>query len=65
MKTNYYFTATSSLWEEIDSMNNLHIVITRVADVTTFIAAIETLKAESRLFLFLNGLDETYASLRS
>ncbi|XP_074352205.1 uncharacterized protein LOC141691379 [Apium graveolens] len=62
---NEYFTSLSSLWEEIDSMNVLPVVTTVATDVTTFIAAIEKQKSESRLFQFLNGLDDTYAALRS
>lgn len=63
MKLNDYFTAMSSLWEEIESMNTMPIVTTVTADVTVFINAIATHKAESRLFQFLNGLDDTYSSI--
>ena len=65
MKVHDYFTTISSLWEEIESMTTLPVVTTVALDVTTFITAIETQKAESRLFQFLNGLDDTYATLRS
>lgn len=65
MKLNEYYTTLSSLWEEIESMNTLPVITTIAADVTAFISAIDMNKAESRLFQFLNGLDDVYAALRS
>lgn len=61
-KLNEYFTTISSLWEEIESMNTLPVVTTIAADVTTLLTTLETQKAESKLFQFLNGLDECYAA---
>lgn len=65
MKVNEYFTGLSSLWEEIDSMNLLPGVTTVGDDVKDLLKAIETQKEESKLFVFLNGLDETYGPMRS
>lgn len=65
MSINEYFTVVSSLWEEIDSMNILPAVTTVAADVTAAFNAIETQKEESRLFVFLNGLDDAYSAMRS
>lgn len=52
LKINDYFTTLSSLWEELDSMNTLSIVTTIAIDVTSLLTAIETQKAESKLFQF-------------
>lgn len=65
VKVNDYFTTLSSLWEEIDSMNTLPTVTTVAADVTILLTTLETQKAESKLFQFLNGLDECYSAIRS
>lgn len=65
LKINEYYTAISSLWEEIDSMNLLPVVTTVARDVTVLLRAIETQKEEARLFVFLNGLDDSYGALRS
>ncbi|WOG95394.1 hypothetical protein DCAR_0414710 [Daucus carota subsp. sativus] len=46
-------------------MNILPTVTTVSPDVTALLKAIETQREESKLFVFLNGLDETYSSLRS
>ncbi|XP_074343083.1 uncharacterized protein LOC141680887 [Apium graveolens] len=64
-KINDYYTTLSSLWEEIDSMNTHPPVTTVADDVKAFIKSLESQKAESRLFQFLNGLDDCYSALRS
>lgn len=64
-KITEYYTVLSSLWEEIDSMNVLPSVTTAAEDITVLMKAIETQKAESKLFQFLNGLDDVYTPLRS
>lgn len=46
-------------------MTHFPTVTTVALDVTEFITANEKQKAESHLFQFLNGLDDSYASLRS
>ena len=65
LKINDYFTTLSSLWEEIDSMNTLPAITTVASDVTTLLTTLETQKAESKLFQFLNGLDDNYSAIRS
>lgn len=60
MKVNDYYTAMSSLWEEIDSMNMLPVVTTTGTDVTALFKAIEVHKEEARLFQFLNGKQKVY-----
>lgn len=64
-KIHEYYTVVSSLWEEIDSMNVLPSVTTVADDITTLLKAIDVQKEESRLFVFLNGLDDAYSALRS
>lgn len=60
-----YYTAISAIWEEIDVMNTLPSIITSTDEITVFLKAIETQKQESKLFQFLNGLDECYGNHRS
>lgn len=56
-----YYTAMSSLWEEIESMTVLPPVTTVNEEITALLKAIETMKEESRLFQFLNGLNDVGA----
>ncbi|XP_074352698.1 uncharacterized protein LOC141691845 [Apium graveolens] len=65
MKLSEYFTSLSSLCEEIDSMNILPTVVVVTLEITKLLRAIEDIKEESKLFQFLNGLDETYGAQRS
>lgn len=60
-----YYTSISTIWEEIDAMNVLPVIGTLTGEVTEFLTALEVQKQELRLFQFLNGLDESYASQRS
>lgn len=60
-----YFTALSSLWEEIESMNTLPALTTITTEITAFLTAINTMREESKLFQFLNGLDDKYGAQRS
>lgn len=45
-----YFTCPGSLWEELDSMNLLHVVTSPTVEVTKSLKAIVVIKEESRLF---------------
>lgn len=60
-----YYTALSSLWEEIESMNSLPILTTITPEITAFLTAINVLREEAKLFQFLNGLDDKYGAQRS
>lgn len=60
-----YYTSLSSLWAELDAINLLPPVVTVAEDVSALLKAIQTQKEETRLFQFLNGLDESYGPLRS
>lgn len=46
-------------------MNTLPALTTVATDVSALLSTIETQKAESKLFQFLNGLDDYYAAIRS
>lgn len=61
MKVNDYYTALSSLWEEIGSMSALPVVTTVIGEVSKLLKAIETMSKESKLFQCLNGFDEVYS----
>lgn len=65
MKVSDYFTGLSCLWEELESLNILHVVTTMTPDVSKLLHAIATVKEEAGLFPFLNGLDDTYGAQRS
>ncbi|XP_074347293.1 uncharacterized protein LOC141686138 [Apium graveolens] len=54
-----------SLWEEIESMNSLPTLTTITPEIANFLAAINTMKEEAKLFQFLNGLDDKYGAQRS
>lgn len=65
LKVSEYFTSLSSLWEEIDSMNVLPAVTSNTAEINNLLKAIDNMKEESKLFQFLNGLDDVYGNQRS
>lgn len=60
-----YFTALSSIWEEIDDMNALPVFINLTNEIRAFPKALDVQKQESKLFQFLNGLDDAYNAQRS
>ena len=60
-----YFTALSALWKEIESMHTLPTISNVTKEMTKFLKAIESMREESKLFQFLNGLDDCYAPQRS
>lgn len=65
MRVSEYYTCLSGLWEEMESMNVLPTVTAATPEITKLLAAIETMKEESKLFQFLNELDEIYGAQRS
>ncbi|XP_074336445.1 uncharacterized protein LOC141673590 [Apium graveolens] len=62
---NDYYTSMKSLWVELYTLNVLPTVTGPTVEVVKLLEAIENQKEESRLFQFLNGIDETYAAQRS
>lgn len=62
---NDYYTALSVIWEELESINMLPDVTTMTDDVKKLVEAIDQQKEESRLFQFLNGLNDKYGPQRS
>lgn len=65
MSVTKYFTALSSIWEDLESMNVLPSVTNNSAEVTARLKATETMREEEKLFQFLNGLDECFGPQRS
>lgn len=62
---NDYYIAMRGLWEELDSLNALPNVPNPTPEVVKLLDAIEMQKEESRLFQFLNGINEVYNPQRS
>ncbi|XP_074352864.1 uncharacterized protein LOC141692016 [Apium graveolens] len=62
---NEYYTTMRTLWEELDNMNLLPVVANPSDEIQKLLATIELQKEEARLFQFLNGLDDSYSSIRS
>lgn len=62
MKVSECFTNLSILLEEIDSMNTLPAITTVTTKITALLTVIHTMKEESKLFQFLNGLDDVYGA---
>ena len=60
-----YYTALTSVWDEIESLNVLPVVTTVNPDIVKLMSTIATFKEEAKLFQFLNGLNEIYAPRRS
>lgn len=51
MKINEYSTSLSSIWEEIESMNLLHVVTTVDPGITALLNAINTQREEAKLLM--------------
>lgn len=60
-----YYTTLSALWEELKAMNEIPKVTTTTTEITALLKSIQVQKDESKLFQFLNGLDEVFGPHRS
>lgn len=65
LSINEYYTAMKSIWEELDNLNALPVVNDATDDVKQLLAAIALQKEESKLFQFLNGVNDDYNHQRS
>jgi len=60
-----YYTRMRAIWEELSGMNDLPQFTSMSEEITNFLQALTKQNEEQRLFQFLNGLDDLYASHRS
>ena len=60
-----YYIEIKALWEELESLNNLPVIVNMTNEVKVFLAAFYTQQTEQKLFQFLNGLNDSYSTYRS
>nr|XP_017256491.1 PREDICTED: uncharacterized protein LOC108226048 [Daucus carota subsp. sativus] len=60
-----FYTNLSSIWDEIEAMNMLPVLEYPTPEIHKLLDVLNTQKEESKLFYFLNGLNESYSALRS
>ncbi|KAL2945131.1 Glycine dehydrogenase [Bienertia sinuspersici] len=60
-----YYTNMKAIWVKLGTLNVLPAITNMTTEITRFVQALSEQKEELRLFQFLNGLDEEYASQRS
>ena len=62
LSVNDHYTKLKVIWEELDSLEILPRIGNVTADVLEYIKCIDKFKKENKLFQFLNGINESYAS---
>lgn len=65
LSVNAYYTAMRTVWEELDALNCLPSLTATSDEITKLLGEIQLQKEESKLFQFLNGLNDVYAPQRS
>nr|GEU90822.1 cysteine-rich RLK (receptor-like protein kinase) 8 [Tanacetum cinerariifolium] len=60
-----YFTKMKCVWEGLDSLNTLPVIVRITLEIIAFLTALSKQKEEQRLFQFLNGLKDCYSHQRS
>lgn len=65
LTVNEYYTAMKTLWEKLEPLNMLPAVSSPSAEVQKLLDIINLQREESKLFEFLNGLNDIYDPQRS
>ncbi|GJS16553.1 cysteine-rich receptor-like protein kinase 8 [Tanacetum coccineum] len=60
-----YYTKMKCVWEELDNINVLPVLVVVTPEISVFLAALNKQKEDQRLFQFLNGLEDHFSHQRS
>ncbi|GJS98451.1 cysteine-rich receptor-like protein kinase 8 [Tanacetum coccineum] len=60
-----YYTKMKCVWEELDNINVLLVIVVVTLEISVFLAALNKQKEEQRPFQFLNGLEDHLSHQRS
>ncbi|KAL2904111.1 Retrovirus-related Pol polyprotein from transposon RE2, partial [Bienertia sinuspersici] len=65
MLINEYFTKMSTIWKEIEDLNQFPTITHMNTEIRSFVETLNKIRGEEHLLQFLNGLNEDYSQQRS